>query len=72
MIIIRWIKSNKIVPADPQQNRVPIVEKSVNGGVFYLLYRLCRTVPGKSDNRSMTSWSDTGTYCIIKRVIFSA
>ncbi len=27
-------KSNKIVPADPQQNRVPLVEKAVDGGIF--------------------------------------
>ncbi|WP_438360796.1 fimbrial protein [Klebsiella grimontii] len=43
-------KSNKIVPADPLQNRVPLVEKAVDGGVF--TYGRCEQVP---DMRSCLS-----------------
>ncbi|WP_434638954.1 fimbrial protein [Klebsiella sp. I138] len=50
-------KSNKIVPADPQQNRVPIVEKSVNGGVFTYYIGYVTPSPEKATSGPLTSWA---------------
>ena len=50
-------KSNKIVPADPQQNRVPIVEKSVNGGVFTYYIGYVTPSPEKATTGPLTSWA---------------
>lgn len=53
-------KSNKIVPADPQQNRVPLVEKAVNGGVFTYYIGYVTPVPEKSDQWFANQLGDLG------------
>lgn len=50
-------KSNKIVPADPQQNRVPLVEKAVDGGVFTYYIGYVTPAPEKATSGPLTSWA---------------
>ncbi|WP_154991139.1 fimbrial protein [Klebsiella grimontii] len=50
-------KSNKIVPADPLQNRVPLVEKAVDGGVFTYYIGYVTPVPEKATSGPLTSWA---------------
>ncbi len=50
-------KSNKIVPADPLQNRVPLVEKSVDGGVFTYYIGYVTPTPEKATSGLLTSWA---------------
>lgn len=50
-------KSNKIVPADPQQNRVSMVEKSVNGGVFTYYIGYVSPTPLQATSGPITSWA---------------
>jgi hypothetical protein len=50
-------KSNKIVPADPQQNRVPLVEKAVDGGVFTYYIGYVTPAPESATSGPMTSWA---------------
>lgn len=50
-------KSNKIVPADPQQNRVPLVEKAVSGGVFTYYIGYVTPAPEKATSGPLTSWA---------------
>ena len=48
-------KSNKIVPADPLQNRVPLVEKAVDGGVFTYYIGYVTPAPEKATSGPLTS-----------------
>ena len=50
-------KSNKIVPADPQQNRVPLVEKAVDGGIFTYYIGYVTPAPEKATSGPLTSWA---------------
>ena len=50
-------KSNKIVPADPLQNRVPLVEKAVDGGVFTYYIGYVTPAPEKATSGPLTSWA---------------
>ena len=50
-------KSNKIVPADAQQNRVSMVEKSVNGGVFTYYIGYVSSAPLQATSGPITSWA---------------
>ncbi|QGN39568.1 fimbrial protein [Klebsiella oxytoca] len=50
-------KSNKIVPADPLQNRVPLVEKAVEGGVFTYYIGYVTPAPEKATSGPLTSWA---------------
>ncbi|MCE9898276.1 type 1 fimbrial protein, partial [Raoultella terrigena] len=50
-------KSNKIVPADPLQNRVQIKEKAVDGGVFTYYIGYVSPAPEKATSGPMTSWA---------------
>ncbi len=50
-------KSNKIVPADPLQNRVPLVEKTVEGGVFTYYIGYVTPAPEKASSGPLTSWA---------------
>ena len=50
-------KSNKIVPADPLQNRVPLVEKAVDGGVFTYYIGYVTPSPEKATSGPLTSWA---------------
>ncbi|HFU1369440.1 TPA: fimbrial protein, partial [Klebsiella michiganensis] len=47
-------KSNKIVPADPLQNRVPLVEKAVDGGVFTYYIGYVTPAPEKATSGPLT------------------
>lgn len=49
--------SNKIVPADPRQNRVPLVEKAVDGGVFTYYIGYVTPAPEKATSGPLTSWA---------------
>ena len=59
-------KSNKIVPADPLQNRVPLVEKSGGWRRIYLLHWLRYASAGKSNQRSVDQLGDLGTCLQLK------
>ena len=50
-------KSNKIVPADPLQNRVPLVEKAEDGGVFTYYIGYVTPAPEKATSGPLTSWA---------------
>lgn len=50
-------KSNKIVPADPLQNRVPLVEKAVGGGVFTYYIGYVTSAPEKATSGPLASWA---------------
>ena len=50
-------KSTKIVPADPLQNRVPLVEKAVDGGVFTYYIGYVTPAPEKATSGPLTSWA---------------
>lgn len=50
-------KRNKIVPADPEQNQVSIMENAVNGGVFTYYIGYVTPTPEKATSGPLTSWA---------------
>ncbi|HBT5094432.1 TPA: type 3 fimbria minor subunit MrkF, partial [Klebsiella pneumoniae] len=50
-------KSNKIVPADPQQNQVRLQESAVSGGLFTYYVGYVSPTPKSATSGPITSWA---------------
>lgn len=50
-------KSNKIVPADPQQNQVHLQENAVSGGLFTYYVGYVSPTPKSATSGPITSWA---------------